>query len=223
MQEKPQHEPTTPLSFGNNEAMQVICRLYASGEDPNTPPLDKIDISILVYLISRRCMDHEIFDSQYTIAERTRVERKAVARSLKRLSDLGWITVGSLGPGRSKYIALNIDQFPAAQPVHQKVTDNAKKLAMVYHDQLKHLGCLGKRPKNWWKRQWPSAQNLIDRCDGDVMRAGALVNFAMHHPELKARARTSLYWVRCIWKKALRLYADAQKKEGESNEHQDAA
>lgn len=202
-----------PLAFNDHMAMKVIGNLYASGEDPNTQQLDKIDISILVYLITRRCIDHEIYDSQDTIAKRVRSERKAVARSLKRLAHLGWITVGSVGPGRSKHLSLNVEKFPAAQPVHKLISENAKKLALAYEKRLRELRCLGRRPKNWWKRQWPSAQNLIDRCDGDAMRAASLIKFAIHHPNLNQRARTSLYHLKAIWPKVVRLCNEMQNQQ----------
>ncbi len=199
---------TAPL-LDNHVTVEVLQRLYFSETKPSH--LLPLDLAIMTYLVLRRCADHAIFDSYHTIAERVCVERKAVMESLDRLQRAGWVTVGGRGIGKSKALAINLDAFPAAQPIRDRITDGAKALVDKYVQALQQVG-RRKFPKGWKTRQFPSAQRILTKCGGDVNMAYQMMGFAFLHPDLRKRARMSVYHMACIWPKVSRDY-EAQMKQ----------
>jgi hypothetical protein len=189
----------------NHAAIEILQRLFFSEAKPSI--LRPVDLSVMAYLLLRRCADHAIFDSYQTIAERVCVERKAVQESLSRLQRVGWISLGGRGIGRSKAIAINLEAFPAAQPVRDKITPEAKALVQEYVKELHKIG-RRKFPKQWATRQLPSAQRILTKCGGDVNLAYYMMGFAFMHPDLRKRARTSVYHMVCIWPKIAKAYEE---------------
>jgi DNA-binding MarR family transcriptional regulator len=189
----------------NQVTVDVLQRLFFSETKPKN--LKPIDISILGYLILRRCADHEIVDSHLTVAERVCSDRQTVARSLDRLEKLGWITVAGRGRGLTKAIAVNVDAFPAAQPIREKITQEARELTHRYFVYLQKLG-RRKFPKNWLKRQIPSAQRILTRSGGDLALAASIAGFALSDLRFKARAKMSLYHLLSIWSKVVRAHGE---------------
>ena len=195
---------TAPL-LDDHVLIDIMQRMFFSEAKPSH--LLPVDFSVMSYLLLRRSVDHAIFDSHQTIAERVCVERKTVPESLDRLQRAGWITLGSRGPGRSKAIAVNIDKFPAAQPLRDKITPEAKALVLEYVKELHKIG-RRKFPKQWVPRQHSSAQRILTKCNGDVNMAYRMMGFAFMDPALKNRARMSVYHMVCIWPKIERAYGE---------------
>lgn len=195
---------SAPL-ISNQVTVDVLHRLFFSESKPRR--LKPVDLTVLTYLVLRRCEDHEIFDSYLTIAERVCSDRQTVARSLDRLEKLGWVTVGGRGVGLSKAISINADAFPAAQPLRDKLSPAAKFLVGRYAIALKKAG-KEKFPKGWLLRQVPSAQRILTNCGDDLQLARWMVGFAMHDPRFKARAQMSLYNLLAVWPQVVRAYAD---------------
>lgn len=195
---------TAPL-LTNNIIIDMLQRLFFSRDKP--PRVKPVDISILTYLILRRCIDHEVFDSQDTIAKRLGSERRAVANSLERLEKLKWITVGGRGNGRTNALSVNLESLPAAEPINSAITPGAKFLAGRYMAALQRAG-RKKFPKNWLQRQNPSAQRILTNCGGDLALARAMVSHALNSPRYKARASISLYHVLTVWPGVARSYQE---------------
>lgn len=190
--------------------IETIRHLYFSEGKPTQ--ITPVDISILTYLILRRSEDHEIFDSQETIAGRIGCERKTVGESLERLKRMEWISIGGRGQGRTKAIAIRTDKLPASHGVRAAITQQAKSLTVRYHWYLKRTDPRRRFRKDWLQRQLPSAQRILTLCGGDLDLARAHLNFAMRHPIYKRRAETSLYHAICIWGKISRAYVEALEK-----------
>jgi DNA-binding MarR family transcriptional regulator len=207
----------TPSS--NHVTIDVLQRLYFSESKPKQ--LKPIDLSVLSYLILRRTADHNIYDSQQTIAERLGSERKAVASSLARLQKLGWVTVGGRGNGRSNAISIHLDGLPAAQPIRAKITQDAKLLAFKYQQALSKMG-RRKFPKNWAVRQAPSAQRVLTKCGGDLAHARAIVSHALNSSAYKKRGSISLYHLLTVWSGVTRSFQEKQNAtpKGETNNEQ---
>jgi hypothetical protein len=187
----------------NHAIIDVLQRMFFSESKPSQ--LIPVDLAVITYLVLRRCVDHAIFDSQDTIAQRVCVERKTVMDSLARLELAGWISLGGRGKGRSKAISINFEAFPAMQPVRDKISDGARALVREYVLELQKAG-RRKFPKQWATRQLPSAQRILTKCGGDVNLAYRMMRFAFVHPELRNRARMSVYHMVCIWPKVTKTY-----------------
>lgn len=195
-------QPASLLS--NHLTVEVLQRLLFSEDKPSK--LTPLDVAVLSYLVLRRCQDHEIFDSQFTLATRLCAETKAVARSLKRLALLKWITLINRGKGRTKGVALNVDKFPALQPVRDRITDEARWLAREYVKELVKVEPRRIFPKGWVDRQFPSAQRILTACGGDVQLAYSMMGFAFMNRDLMKRARKSIYNLLTIWPMVTRAY-----------------
>lgn len=194
----------------NNESPQsdratcdVLRRLFFSESKNNLLP---VDLNLLAYLALRKAADHPIDDSEGTLAQRLCMERKAVRRSIDRLAETGWITVDSRGNGRSRRIALNVERFPAMQPVRERVSEAARGIVTDYMQALVRYEPKRKFPKGWRDRQAPSAQRLIDRCGGDARKAHDLLAVGFHDPALCKRVRKSLYHATLIFPQLEKAY-----------------
>lgn len=190
--------------LNDQTTIAVLERLMFS-EDKNAPLLP-VDIAVLTYLILRRCGDHPIFDSFLTIAKRTCSDRQTVARSLERLERLKWVSVAGRGVGRTKAISVNVDTLPAAQPVREQLTPEAKQLAGRYMLALQKRG-KQRFPKGWGQRQIPSAQRILTECGGDLGLARTMVGYALRDSRFSTRASQSLYALLAIWPKVSEAYA----------------
>lgn len=195
---------STPF-LDNGVVIDVLQRMLFSETKPSK--VRPIDLSVMTYLLMRRCADHSIFDSHQTIAERVCAERKAVRESLARLDDVGWISLGGRGKGRSKAVCVDLEAFPAAQPIRDKITEEAKALVREYVSELQKAG-RRKFPKQWTTRQYPSAQRILTKCGGDVNLAYRMMGFAFMHPDFRKRARMSVYHMLCIWPKIAKAYGE---------------
>lgn len=192
----------------NSLTVDMLERLLFNESKPSQ--LLPIDLAITTYLVLRRCVDHSISDSQGTIARRVCAERQAVAESLKRLERVGWISVGGRGRGLSREISLNFETFPSAQPVRDKITPAAEFLVNKYMSNLMVIG-RRKFPKNWKKRQLPSAQRILSACGDDLQLARLMLHFAFTDNRFKKRTRTSLYHTVLIWPQITRAYHEQVK------------
>jgi len=195
----------------------VLRRLYFSESKSGLLP---VDLNLLTYLVLRKAADHAIDDSEGTLSRRLCIERKAIQRSIARLALTGWITVNGRGIGRSKSISLNLERFPAAQPIRERVTANAKQIAAEYYAALVRVDRKHKFPKGWIQRQQPSAQRLIDRCGGDAKKARDMVAVGFNDPKLQKRVRTSLYHATLIFPQLERAYEKriAERSEQRKND-----
>jgi hypothetical protein len=197
---------------------EVLLNLFCDENKPQE--ITPLDLAMVGYLISRKAFDHEIFDSQSTLALRLSADYKAVKRSLERLDELGWITYRGRGNGLPKAISLNIDKLPAAQPIRDKITPDASRL-VDYYLVLKRSSVNNKTPtiqngklieaklklpRNWSQRQLPSAQRLLTRY-GDYEKAAQVVYALFHHevPGIQSKARRSLHNLLNMLPKARRL------------------
>lgn len=179
--------------------VETLQRLLFSEEKPAS--LTPVDIAILTYLVLRRSLDHEIIDSEGTLALRLGCERKTIGESIARLKKIEWIEAAHRGVGRSKGLSLRLDKFPAAQPVRAVITQDAKKLALLYYKALKQNDPKRRFTKNWLPRQCPSAQRILTLSGGDLALARARLSFAVNHPKFRLRAQLSLYHALCLWKR----------------------
>jgi hypothetical protein len=209
---------TAPL-VTDHVTIDVLKKLFFSDDKPST--IAPVDMGVLAYLILRRSVDHEVYDSYLTIAERLGTDRKTVARSLERLDKLGWASFGGRGIGRTKALTVNAEKLPAAQAVRAKVTQAAKTLTWRYMEGLKKTG-RSRFPKNWHTRQFPSAQRILTNCGGDIELAARLISHGLSNPKYKNRTGTSLYHALMVWPGITRSYTEKLKQQqtGEINNAQ---
>lgn len=194
---------------------EVLLNLYSNEDKP--PEITPLDIGVVTYLIMRKAFDHEVYDSQSTLATRLSTDYKAVKRSLERLDNLGWITYRGKGLGQPKGISLNVEKLPAAQPVREKITPDAGLLVDFYIElkrglatkQIKAL----RLPRNWRQQQLPSAQRLLTMY-GNYDAASKVVHALFHHDDrgIQGKARRSLYNLLNTIPKARRLQQQSRSR-----------
>ena len=180
-----------------------------------------MDLALLAYLLLRQTEDHFINDSQLTLAQRLGCERRTIADSIKRLSELGWIVNKpsyqwnektqrkTRSIGKTAGLAINLEKLP--KPVdkakHASPSRDAVNLAARHTEFLKREGS-NIRQKNFGRQQEHAAQRLIESMGGDFEKAVALVNFAIHDQRFRRTARKSLYEIRTRLQ-AIKLAQDA--------------
>lgn len=191
----------------NHVTIDVLQRLFFSESKP--AHLIPIDLNVMAYLILRRCEDHEITDSYLTIAQRVCADPRSIPRSLERLKKLDWIAVRRRR-GTSSTISVNADSLPAAQPIRDKITPEAKRLVGLYMPEVQKER--KRLPKNWHTRQFPSAQRILTLCGGDLGTAWEVIRVALMLPKFKKRAHTSLYHVLLSWKSLFAEYSERKQQ-----------
>jgi len=189
------------------KTLTTLHNLYFSESKPEE--LQPLDLALTTYLVLRQTDDHFIYDSQDTLAERLGCERKAVARSIDRLVQAGWITTKqplhfnektkrtTRALARTVGLAVDPDRLPqyedrATRP--SVISDNAKHLAAQHTAGLIEMG-KSRHPKNFAAMQERAAQRLFDEL-GDYNTVAAIFNFAAEDPRFVSATQTSLYEVR---------------------------
>ena len=180
--------------------------LYFSENKPTE--LIPLDILLLSYLILRQTEDHFVYDSQLTLANRLGCERKAVAKSIKRLNDMGWIvsTVprnwnektqrNTRSIGKTVGLSVNLEKFPQPKDKakHSSPSPDAVKLAANHTEFLKQLG-VSTKYKHFGRQQEQAAQRLIEKL-GDFQAVVDLIQFAIEDQRFRSAAYKSLYEIR---------------------------
>lgn len=182
---------------GDTASLQSIRDLFASEKPPS---INSVDIAQIVYLITHKAEEKEIFDSQQTVARALGCDVKTVVRSQKRLQKLGWIARPQR-KGRTCALSLQFQNIPFEQTVRTIITQDAKTLSLRYMTALKGKGLRRKFPNAWLGRQYLSAQKILDRCTGSLELAEQIVTFAVMNPRLQNKARKSLYELHGQWPK----------------------
>ena len=181
--------------------------LYFSENKP--ADLKPIDLALLTYLVLRQTEDHFIHDSQLTLANRLGCKSDAVADSIKRLKDLGWITTKEQWQWNEKTknktrviggtvgLAVNVDKLPQSgdRARHARPSKDAIWFAAQHTGILLKSGVSKRRDKNFDKQQQHAAQRLIEEM-GSLGEAADLFNFALSDARFKKVALKSLYEVR---------------------------
>jgi DNA-binding MarR family transcriptional regulator len=188
--------------------IQRLHNLYFSENKPKK--ITPTDVALVTYLLLRQSEDHFIRDTQETLGARLGCDRRTIARSIKRLKELGWLIVEQpweFNPTnhrktRTMYaplgLSVNLDKLPIDRARRSAPGEEAKDLAMKHSGVLLRRG-VGNRykrsPKRWKSHQEAAAQRLIDET-GSKIAAVNVVNFALKHPDHKKAAHTSLYHIR---------------------------
>jgi hypothetical protein len=189
--------------FSDSETVTLLRDFLASDKPEGTTPVDILQI---VYLALRKAGDHSIFDAQQTIAKRLCVDVKTIARSQVRLAGpkMDWIA-RPRRRGRTSALSLKPENIPRNETKPLAITPDARELTTRYKRALVDKFRRKLPMKNWYSQQLPSAQNILNACNGDLTRARYIVGFALSHPTFKARAKKSLYHLFGIWKKVVKV------------------
>ena len=196
---------TTPQSVISDTLTLEALRNFLSS--PKPPSIGPVDVLHVVLLMLRKAQDHPIYDSQQTLARMFGCEVKTVARSQQLLASprIDWLSRPQR-PGRTRALMLCWQNLPGKDPLHLHISQDAGTLAFQYQGALRRLG--RKRfQKQWLAQQLPSAQRIINECDGDLVLAASMIGHALNHPRHSAKARQSLYNLYGRWKQVERTYS----------------
>jgi hypothetical protein len=179
-------------------------RKFLASEKPTC--ITPVDILQMIHFISRKAEDHDIFDSQQTLARMFSADARTIQRSQERLAspEIDWIARPHRR-GKTNAIAIKYENVPAEEILRLKITDEAKQISLRYQQALKRLR--KKFPAHWLPQQFPSAQRILNECDGDVELAARLIGHALSHPAHAAKSRQSLYHLYGRWKRILETYS----------------
>jgi hypothetical protein len=204
---------------------KIVARLENLLFSENKPPeLRPVDIALLTYLILRQTEDHYIFDSHLTLANRLGCERRTVADSIKRLSDMGWITTDkkwqwnektqrrTRSIGATVGLSINLDKLPQAKDKtkHSSPSPDAIDLAKWHTEALVRNNRGHKiRYKAFDQKQQYAAQRIIDDV-GSIDKVSAILDFVLNDPRHQKTGLSSLYRVRAKLKTIKRDFEIAQ-------------
>lgn len=169
--------------------------------------LEPVDIIHVIYLMARKAEDHGIIDSKLTLSKRFNCSPSTVVRSRERLQKAGYIGV-ERRRGRTNSTAINVENLPAEATLRSKITPEAERLAERYCAGLIKLG-KKKFSKYFKSNQIPTAQRVLDSCQGDIVLATNLIDHALDNPTHSKKAKKSLYELFGRWSKVQQTYADA--------------
>lgn len=193
----------------SNQKAHIVARLQNLYFSENKPTeLTPLDILLLTYLILRQTEDHFVYDSQLTLAERLGCERKAVAKSIKRLSGLGWIVSKASWQwsektkrktrsiGKTVALSVNLDKLPQAKDKTKRSppSPEAVSLAANHTAFLKQLG-VSTTYKHFGRQQEHAAQRLIEVLGSSEVLVD-LIQFAIDDQRFRSAAYKSLYEIR---------------------------
>jgi len=194
-----------------------------------------LDILLLTYLVLRQTEDHYIYDSHLTLADRLGCERKAVAKSIRRLSGLGWIanTVprswsektkrNTRVIGKTSGLSVNLEKLPQAKDKtkHSSPSPDAVKLAAEHSILVTSLGHK-RQHKGFSKQQEHAAQRLLDKLGGYELTVN-LIQFAIDDERFRSAAYKSLYELRSRISTIKAAFDSAQSAAVSSPTHEDSS
>jgi hypothetical protein len=186
----------------DKQTLQTIRTILASEKPADIAPLDLVQ---MVYFTSRKSEDHDIFDSQQTLARRFNVDAKTIKRSQEKLAKLGWISRPQRR-GKTRAISIRYQNLPCEETLRLQITPDAQQIAVRYQRALQRVG-RRKFPKQWLRQQFLSAQRVLNECNGDVDLACALISHALSHPGHRKKSKQSLYNLYGRWPKILSTYS----------------
>lgn len=201
----------------NSEHVLSTMRNFYAADKP--PAITTHDIDLVILLMAYKALDHAVNHSIETLARYLKKDVKTVRSSIEHLIAMGWLH-RERRKGASSGLMLIADKLPQAETSADahKVTADAKALAKVYHQAVVLLALkdrkMSKRKKKaqsttrWGEAQQYNAQNILNRCDGDVALAKQMLQYALGHPRLARIARESLYKLFKWWKHVEQSYSE---------------
>jgi hypothetical protein len=179
-------------------------RNFLASEKPTC--ITPVDILQMIHFITKKAEDHDIFDSQQTLARMFNADARTIQRSQERLAspEIDWIARPQRR-GKTNAIAIKYEKVPAEEILRLKITDDARQISLRYQQALKRFR--KKFPAHWLSQQFPSAQRILNACNADVELAARLIGHALSHPLHAKRSRHSLYHLYGRWNKILETYS----------------
>lgn len=194
------------------QSSHIVAHLQSLYFSENKPEqLRPVDIALLTYLILRQTADHYIYDAHLTLASRLGCERRTIAESIKRLSDLGWISTEkswqwnektkrrTRSIGRTVGLSINLDKLPQEKDKaqHRGPSSDAIELAN-WHTALLIKNNVGRKTRyaSFDRQQQHAAQRLIDALGDDLNKVSDILDFAMNDPRHRKAGYSSLYRIR---------------------------
>lgn len=166
---------TTPAPNKNAETLEALRNLLYSDDKPKW--FKTIDALLLSYLVLRMADDHEIFDSQHTLATRFGCDTRTISASVKRLKSHGWVTSRSR-KYTSSALAINRAMLPQERTRRLLPSDDAKELAEDALNVLRQLNPKRRYTKAAITREVINAERIIGHC-GSYEVAFEVVKFAL--------------------------------------------
>jgi hypothetical protein len=218
-------QQATPTKVWNSEYVLKAIRAFYAADKP--PAITTHDIDLVVLLMVYKALDHYVTHSIDTLARSLKKDVKTIRTSIAHLIDLGWLHRVSR-EGASSELMLIADNLPLAELADHKVTDDAKALATLYQQVVVTMGMKDRKKskkmrkrqatKRWLYAQQYTAQNILNKCDGDAELARQMLRFAFEQPKYARAANTSLYSLHKYWKGLENSYADHLQDEAKKHE-----
>jgi hypothetical protein len=196
-----------PGLLTDRHTVQALLDFFNDEEKPND--LGPFDLLIMVYLISRKGEDHAITDSLQTISRRLNCSVKTIERAVENLVSKNYLT-RTRRRGRSSELSLNFAAIPCEAPLRLKISEDAGRLAVWYKLELSKRRLRTKFGKRYISQQEPSAQRILDKCDGDMALAKKKIDHALGHALHRNKAKKGLYELFGRWPKIAKTFLESQ-------------
>ena len=202
-------EDSTPL-LSDGTALATIRNFLASEKPANITPLDILQ---MVHFMACKAEDHDTFYSQQTLARMFNADTRSIARSQQRLAsdEIDWISRPQRR-GKTSAISIKYQNVPAEEIIRLKISPDAPQLAFRYEQGLRKMG-RKKFPAHWLKQQFPSAQRILNDCNGDIELAARMIGYALSDPRHRKKAVQGLYHVCGRWRKIRESYENLLKQQ----------
>lgn len=196
------NDSTTLTSDGT--ALATIRNFLASEKPADITPLDILQ---MVHFMACKAEDHDTFYSQQTLARMFNTDPRSIARSQQRLAsnEIDWISRPQRR-GKTNAVSIKYQNVPAEEIVRLKITPAATQLAFRYQNGLRKAG-RKKFPAQWLKQQFPSAQRILNECNGNVELAAQVLGHALSDERHRKKAAQGLYHVYGRWRKIVASFA----------------
>jgi hypothetical protein len=182
-------------------------RRFLAAEKPAS--LGPVDIAQMVIFMVRKAEDHDVYDSQQTLARMLNTDPRTIARSQKKLEAPGIAYISRpQRRGRTNAISIRYENVPGEEILRAKVTPEAKELSVRYKRALEQNFHRKKFPKTWLPQQFVSAQRILNLCSGDMDLARRVIGHALSDGPHKKKASQSLYNLLGRWPQIVHTFQE---------------
>lgn len=201
----PTTSPAVQPPYNSDTETLCLMRDFVRAEKPDTMGLAEYALTLTLLIF--KADDHPVSHSETELANYLGCDVKTVSRAVQTLKSKGieWVTQ-THRPGITKLTTINRGQLPMVNgALTDTPTEHAKNLVRRYMTALtKH--CERKRfPRHFSERQAITAQEILNRYNGDVEGAARVLSFAMNSPRYRGAFRKDLY---SLWRRWSKLEKD---------------
>ena len=202
----------------DEQLTNVLRKLVSSHELPKD--CKPLDLLLVTKLLLQNADERDVYTSRITLALSLGCTEGTIDASIDRLQKFGWLVVRSrAGKGQPNRLGVILDKLPLDADLKRTIVgDDARTIAGNYYQLLKREQPKRRFFKGHLERWAYVFQKLLDKCEGDVERLRAVINFGLRHPDFGLKMRVGPHEIAKNWKSLRSACGEAVEQQSQTTQ-----